>query len=65
MNGKIEMVAHISIEGANEFFAELRNRISEYESKGLVVEVQYNTCMQPNGIALFSAVILGRKKAIK
>jgi len=60
MLNPINKVAHISVEGADEFFATLSRYISEYESDGMKVEIQYDTCMQPNGKALFSAVILGR-----
>jgi len=62
MLNPINKVAHISMEGADEFFATLSRYIyiSEYESDGMKVEIQYDTCMQPNGKALFSAVILGR-----
>lgn len=61
MSGQIVKTGHLSIEGATPFFEALARRITEYQSEGLVVEVQYQAAMQLNGIALFSAVILGRK----
>lgn len=60
MLNPINKVTHISTEDADEFFATISRHISEYESDGMKVEIQYDTCMQPNGKALFSAVILGR-----
>lgn len=64
MDGQIVMTAHIAIEGADSFFAALTKRIDEYQTKKLAVEVQYQPIIQLNGNALFTAVILGREKAI-
>lgn len=63
MNGKIVKSGHISMEGAKEFSDSIARRIGEYQSEGLIVEVQYQPLLQFNGLALFTAVILGRKAA--
>jgi len=60
MNGQISRTAHISIDSADAFGKHLTKSIDEMQSKGLLVEVQYQTTMQPNGQAIFSAVIFGR-----
>lgn len=60
MNGQISKTAHISIDSANAFGKHLVERIDEMQSEGLLVEVQYQTTIQPNGQAIFSAVIFGR-----
>lgn len=61
MLNEIKYIAHISVEGANEFFDALKSKVAECQSDGYSVEVQYQTEMQQNGAALFSAVVLGRE----
>lgn len=56
----ISQTAHISLTSADAFGRILCGHIDEMQSEGLVVEVQYQTTMQPNGQAIFSAVIFGR-----
>jgi len=61
MNGQVLKSGHISMEDAKEFSDAIARRIGEYQSEGLYVEVQYQPLIQLNGLALFTAVILGRK----
>lgn len=56
----IRHLAHVSNEDGNVFYDHVLNTIGRFH--GYDVEVQYQTTMQPNGKALFSALILGREK---
>jgi len=58
MRGDVSYVAHIAQESANDFYEKLQGKLAE--GAGLDVEVQYNTVIQHTGLALFSAVIIGR-----
>ncbi|MEH7521719.1 hypothetical protein V7149_00330 [Bacillus sp. JJ1503] len=59
VNGKIKNFTHVAQENADVFFEKVSKRLQELAN--LDVEVQYQCTMQPNGVALFSAVIIGRE----
>jgi hypothetical protein len=57
-NGEIKYIGHVSDTDGLEFYKGVRRLI---ESMGdLYAEIQYQTTMQPDGRALFSALVIGR-----
>lgn len=62
ITGKIARHAHISFDDTKTFFESLTEHIREFNKLGYFTEIQYQTSMQLNGKALFSAIILGREK---
>lgn len=64
MNGEVRYIAHISQDNPTQFYRSLKSKIEEVPSN-LYAEVQYHTTIQPNGKALFSAIILGRETEAK
>lgn len=60
--GTIKRVSHVSFNDVYEFYKGLRDQIDRMPDS-LDVEIQYQTTMQPDGRALFSALILGRTRA--
>jgi len=62
MKGAIAMSAHVSNVDGNGFYHDVAKCINEMQGINLEIEVQYQTTMYPNGIALYSALILGREK---
>lgn len=56
--GEIKYIGHVSNTDGLEFYKGVRRLI---ESMGnLYAEIQYQTTMQPDGSALFSALVIGR-----
>ncbi|MEK4910595.1 hypothetical protein [Niallia sp. FSL M8-0099] len=58
--GEIKYFAHISQEGAESFYKAMQEIIPRVGNH--YAEIQYSTTMQPNGIALFSAIVIGRER---
>jgi len=44
-----------------EFYEGVRQMVEEWQSEGYYAEIQYQTAVQPNGVAVFSALLLGYK----
>jgi hypothetical protein len=58
--GEIKRTALASQDDAKSFYRGLNDKISEFGD--LYVEVHYQTAMQPDGRALFSALLIGRAR---
>lgn len=56
--------ALISQDNGYAFFYELEEKVDNFQSQGLTVEVQYTTVMD-KGVVRHSALLLGRKKEIE
>lgn len=65
MVGKIKYYAHFSQGSCDDFFGKLERHITEAQAQSLNVEVQYQTTMQPDGQAVFSAILLGRELEVR
>lgn len=63
MDGKMQIhrSGHVSDSNGNQFYARMTGLINEYQMAGLSVEIQYQQSLAIDGMALFSAVIIGRK----
>lgn len=58
--GEIKRTAQVSQTNIMDFYRCLNAEIGKFDD--LYVEVQYQTSMQPDGRALFSALLIGRAR---
>lgn len=51
----------ISHTDGNVFMAQVKEAVNVIENKGWNAEVQFSTAVQPNGLALYSALVMSGK----
>lgn len=56
----IEKTAFVSNNNAETFYKQIRERIDEFQSERLLVEIQYSPYAQSHGEAIYTAFMIGR-----